>query len=576
MGEADKRPKAPDHNGADDGQAVARRVAAIDIGSNSVRLIVAQGSSPSAYRLLTDEKENVRLARGVAADRSLSRERMLQAADVVQQLVKIAEGYGADPIELVATAAVRDAPNRGMFIDMVRERTGRTVRIISGAEEGRFAHESVAHAFDLAHLNAAVVDIGGGSTEIVLSTGGVIEHIESVPLGAVRLADRFGPADLADSAGYESMTTAARDALRKVLRKPRATQHVMIGTGGTFTTLAGISIARAAIATPKARRAEPPIARSIRGYELTRADVRHTIDWLRAMTADERKHVRGLSADRAEIIVPGLVIVEEVMRSLNVNVLRVHDRGVRDGLILDALKQLFGPSPLAPEDPTEERRASVIEFGRRCNFEQAHSEHVARLALSVFDQVKAQLEALDKPVPWGTPRHRMLLEAAALLRDVGYFVTYKGHHKHSYFLIANSDLEGFDESDTRFIAAIARYHRKGLPKRKHEAVAALPRKEHRALWALGGILRMTDGLDRTQSQAVTDVSVELAPPHCIVRVQAATDPRADLWGAHRKRDMFERAFDLTVRFEWDNAKTPDRATPAEPKAQTSTAPTAAH
>lgn len=553
--------------------AAARRVAAIDIGSNSVRLIVAQGSSASTYRLLTDEKENVRLARGVASDRSLSRERMLQAADVVQQLVKIAEGYGADPIELVATAAVRDAPNRSVFIEMVRERTGRTVRIISGAEEGRYAHESVAHAFDLSHLNAAVVDIGGGSTEVVLSTGGVIEHIESVALGAVRLADRFGPGDIDDSAGYEGMALAAREALRKVLRKPRASPHVMFGTGGTFTSLAAMAMARAATAPSKGRRSEPAGARSIRGYELTRADVRHTIEWLRSMSLEERKRVRGLSAERAEIIVPGLAIVEEVMRRLEVNVLRVHDRGVRDGIILDALKHIYGPGATEREQPTEGRRASVVAFGRRCNFEQAHSEHVARLALSLFDQLKSQLEATGASVPWGTSRHRELLEAAALLRDVGYFVAYKGHHKHSYFLIANSDLEGFEDADTRFIAAIARYHRKGMPKRKHEAVAAIPREEHDALWALGGMLRIMDGLDRTQSQTVEAITVEFAPPHCILRVRAASDPAADLWGAHRKRDMFERAFDLVVRLEWANPAM-DGASPTEPAQPHDQAPTA--
>jgi exopolyphosphatase/guanosine-5'-triphosphate,3'-diphosphate pyrophosphatase len=459
-------------------------------------------------------------------------------------------------IRIVATAAVRDAPNRDELGERVHAATGREIEIISGDEEARLAHESVAHAFDLAAVRAGVADIGGGSTEVVLSAGGLIQLVASAPLGAVRLADRFGPVDAAHEASYRRMYRFIRSTLRDALEKPEVPPQVVFGTGGTFTSLANISLNRALAGRGSGGAAGggsrggsdgKALPYSVRGYEVPRSELRHTIEWLRGMTPEERRAVPGLSTDRAEIIIPGLAIAEAVLRRLGVNLLRVHDRGVRDGILLSTLRGVFFDA----EPGADTRLGGVIAFGRRCNFEERHSRHVAELALSLFDQAAAQCRALEGKEPmWAAAPARDVLQAAALLRDVGYFVNYKGHHKHSYTLIVNAELPGYSPREIELIASIARYHRKAKPKKKHEHFRKLSESDREIVRRLSALLRVADGLDRTQAQAVSGVELTLTLSEAALRVHASEDPAADVCGAERKADVFESAFGVPMRVEW--------------------------
>ncbi len=521
------------------------RVAAVDIGSNSIRLVVAEASSARLYRLLTDEKAHIALASGASPDGTLRPEAIEDAAAAISSMVSIAQGLGADQIRLVATAAVRDAPNQQDFCDLVTARTGLPVEILSGDDEARLAHESVAHAFDLSAARAAVLDIGGGSTELALSAGGVIERLISIPIGAVRLTDRFGPADRTDPASNQAMYNFVRRTLTAKIERPSVQPQVLFGTGGTFTTLATIVMKRIEATSDANPSDESRSPNRIRGYEISRAEIKHTLQWLRSMDVQQRRGVPGLSADRAGIIIAGVTLVEGVMRRLGVNSLRVHDRGVRDGILLEMLRQRF-ETPLTGSG-FPDRRKGVLEFGRRCNFEESHSKHVCSMALSIFDQLVAiERSHADDSLEWATDEHRQILEAAALLRDVGYFINYTGHHKHSYHLIIHSELPGFSPRELELIANVARYHRKARPKKKHAHYRNLDPADKPVVRRLAAILRIADGLDRTHTQLVESITITRNEHRYTLIAHSKADLSADLWGAQRKADVFESEFDLPI------------------------------
>ncbi len=523
------------------------RVAAVDIGSNSIRLVVAEASSARLYRLLTDEKAHIALASGAAPDGTLRPEAIEDAVAAIASMVSIAQGLGAEQIRLVATAAVRDAPNQNDFCALVTNRTALPVEILSGDDEARLAHESVAHAFDLSAARAAVLDIGGGSTELALSAGGVIERLISIPIGAVRLTDRFGPSDRTDPDGNQAMYNFVRRTLRAKIERPSVQPQILFGTGGTFTTLAAIAIRRAEADSPSSTTDDSRAPSRVRGYEISRAEIKHILQWLRGMDVQQRRAVPGLSADRAGIIIAGITLVEGVMRRLGVNQLRIHDRGVRDGILLEMLRERF-ETPLTGSG-FPDRRRSVIDFGRRCHFEESHSKHVARMALSIYDQIVA-IERSDSGEPpfWASDESRELLEAAALLRDVGYFINYTGHHKHSYHLIVHSELPGFSPRELELIGNIARYHRKARPKKKHAHYRNLDPTDKPVVRVLAAILRIADGLDRTHTQLVDSITLTRSEHRYTLIASSKSDLSADLWGAQRKADVFEREFALPIEF----------------------------
>jgi exopolyphosphatase/guanosine-5'-triphosphate,3'-diphosphate pyrophosphatase len=526
------------------------RVAAVDIGSNSVRLEVAEARQSGDYRVLTDERETVGLGSTDAAG-NLTPDRIEHALRAVSHMVDAARGYGAEEIELVATAAVRDAGNRHELIDKIREQTGLPVRVLTGDEEARFAHDSVAHAFDLAGVQAAVLDIGGGSTEIAVSTSGVIERLASAPIGAVRLTDRCVEADdgTVTSDAFVQMRRIAATELDAALDRDWPRAGVVFGTGGTFTTLAAIIIEEAARSGDQRSSRVPPGA-SVRGFELRLAEVAHLVHRLRRMDAQQLASVRGLSSSRSRIIIAGLVIVETAMRKLGVNTLRVHDRGVRDGVLLGLVRRRLDAEP-DNADKQQRRTRGVLAFGRRCGFEETQSEHVRNLALSIYDQYAAMIESEDDIAPaWATGENRELLAAGALLRDVGYFVNYTKHHKHAYHLIVHADLPGFTPAQQVLIALIARYHRRAKPKKKHDGFCELGKADRARVRALAGILRLADGLDRTHTGVVGAVRLERQRDGLVLFVDAESEPAPDIWGGQRKADLFNDEFDEHLQIRW--------------------------
>ncbi|MFN0133291.1 MAG: CHAD domain-containing protein [Phycisphaerales bacterium] len=518
------------------GQAAAvgsRRCAAIDVGTNSIRLLVAEVRDDGTHRVLDDEREASRLGAGLSITGRLEREAMGRSASAIARMRTIAEGYGARPIRVIGTAACRLAKNADEFAALVRDVARVELEVISEEDEARLAFASVAASFDLAGRTVAVVDIGGGSTEVVIATNGVPEVVRSVPLGAVSLTDRHGGSEAVAGRGYQAMRRRVDRALLETVERPTRPELV-IGTGGTFTTLAAMLVHRESGSADSSLWDRP-----IAGLEATRADAKHMLERLRSLSEAERERVPGLPRERADIIVAGVSIVDRVLKHLGVNLFRVHDKGVRDGLVIAMAREMTG-SAIAPPDAM----ASVRRFAEACRYEREHSEHVTKLALSMFDQL---MDAPCGPRVGDRSQARRVLEAAGVLHDIGYLVNYAKHHKHGYHLILHSDLPGWTNRDIRVVANVARYHRRAEPKAGHSNFASLPGEDQELVRLLAGVLRVADGLDRTHMQRVRGVRARIEDGVLMLDVEAEGDASVDVWGSQAKSGLLERELGVRVR-----------------------------
>jgi exopolyphosphatase/guanosine-5'-triphosphate,3'-diphosphate pyrophosphatase len=513
---------------------MACRLAAIDIGSNSVRLLVAEALRGGAYRILDEEREPTRLGRSVSENGRLDDESMERTVAALRTFKEIAAGYQVTSLRTIATCAVREARNGPEFCRQVREQVGLDVEVITGDREARLAFSSVQNAFDLTGKNVIVADIGGGSTEVVFSTGNLIESIFSTPLGAVRLTEQFHLGEGAEPEAFPRdvarMEAEVASCLKKRTSRPLFAPHFLVGCGGTFTTLAELVMA-------SKKEVDIPVA----GYRVSHAEVRHLLDRLLKMPLRARRSMAGMTPDRADIIVAGLTIVDALMKRFRVNTLAIHTRGVRDGLVREMIDDALGA---AVDDPAH-RDAAIERLAAACSGELEHGRTVALLAGRIFDQLAGPLELVQGD--------RQLLECAARLQDVGYVINYDQHHKHSYHLIRNSRLPGIRAHDLEIIANVARYHRGAHPKRKHENLARLSSDDQRRVQRMAAILRLAGGLDRSRSQQVRDVIVRLENDRVSFDVVADQEPLVDVWGAQRRADLFESVFGMPLEIRWASA-----------------------
>jgi len=502
----------------------AQRLAAMDIGTNSIRCIVVEADHKGGYRVKKKKKSTVRLGELLARTGAVSPQASSRALAAVAHFRKLIAGLKVSAVEAIATSAMRRASNGQELLDALSAEFGHEIRVISGVEEAELAMVSAQRHFDMEYKRYAVFDIGGGSLEITTALGNHIEECYSLDLGAVVMTEQFLRHDPARLADLQKLQRHVRTQLKKTVDRSRGQFHTLIGSGGTTTALG--SMAMNALGKSYA---------SIHGFEVLRSEVVHLLAMLTRKSLPERRLVPGLNADRADIIVAGIAVVEELMSFFGANQLLVNERGIREGLIIRAMEK-HGLIPAAPAPRTW--RESALDFVRSCHVDEPHSLHVARLALPVFDGLSAHF-SLKKS-------DRKLLEAAALLHDVGYFIAYSSHHKHSYHLIRHAELFGFTPPERELIAQIARYHRKSLPKHKHEAFQALSEADRQRVERLGGILRLADGLDRRRSSTVDSVSCTFDGTLFTVRLQGSEDMSVEIFGATAKKDLLEKAFGLRV------------------------------
>jgi exopolyphosphatase / guanosine-5'-triphosphate,3'-diphosphate pyrophosphatase len=496
------------------------RLAAIDIGTNSIRCIVVEVDKLGKFRVLDDEKATVRLGEGIAREGTITQAAWQRAMDALSRMKKIVDGYGVVAVEAVATSAVRQATNGAAFVKTVADDIGLNIAIISGEEEAELAALSALHNFDMEGTRYAMVDIGGGSVEVVTALGNHIDEIYSLELGAVILTENFITTDPVNRKEYLRLRRGIRKTLRMAFTPEEIPVQCLLGSGGTMTSIAAMVMA--------IRKEEYG---SIHGSEVFRSEVVHLLAMLMRKELKDRRGIPGLPPDRADIIVAGVAVVDELMELFKVNLLKINERGLREGLILKGLKRL---KLLSEERQQRNWRDAAIEFARSCHQDEEHSRQVAKLAMEMMDTLAA-------PCGFGE-KERQMLEAAALLHDVGYFISYSGHHKHSYHLIRHADLFGFTPREREIIAHVARYHRKSLPKKSHESYVRLVSQDRLLVKRLGGVLRLADGLDRRRNSLVTALDCSLSNSSFMVRVTGADDISVELFGGKAKGDLFEAAF----------------------------------
>ena len=493
------------------------RIAAIDIGSNSVRQIIADVSALGQIRVVDEMKTMPRLGEGLERTGALGQTAFDAAIEAVSRMVLLARQMSAARIEIVATSAVRDASNGEDFTSRVFNETGIAVRVLSGEEEALLSFRSALAHFELGSGRSLVMDIGGGSLEVVLAKDGLIEHVASFPFGAVRLTEKF-LSPIVRPKGVRALREHVRDGLRRgvPVKDWRGTRA--IGSGGTFTNLAGVMLARQSMT-----------AKSTHGTPITRVEIEHVLDWLQRLAPEERAHVPGLNPARADIIVAGLATAAEVMARFDSRDVRASGYGIREGLLLESAQV----TPVIA-DPGAARERSVREFAERCHYEAPHSRHVQMLSLQLFD-------ALAPRLGLGAVDRRMLADAA-LLHDVGYHINYEKHNKHSFHLISHADLLGLTPTEQVAIAHIARYHRGAPPKKSHRAFSMLDRVLRERITKLSALLRLADGFDRGHIGAVARLKVRWSSDVLrllVVEAEGATTVRLECWGASRKRALLE-------------------------------------
>jgi len=496
------------------------RLAAIDIGSNSIRCTIVDVPVGGPRVVLDEEKTYARLGAGTAETGRLAEAAMETSVRALDTMLRIARGFEVTHVRAVATAAVRGAANGAAFVGRLRDELGLDVEVITGEHEGRLALLSAVESLAL-DGPIAVADIGGGSTEIVRATGRTVDSVLSLPLGAVVLSDAYRTGDPFPKGEYRRLGAHVRDTLAEGGAEALAPSAVLVGSGGTITTIAAIVAAQR----------DPGLA-SVHGYEVTRAEVSDVRERLARSSARERAALKGMSENRLDLIVAGAVVLDEVMKALGATSILVNARGMREGIIIEAVERERGVSS------DVDTMRSVRAFGRKSRHDVPHSEQVCRLALSLFDQLGGQLD-LD-------PADRPLLEAAALLHDVGYHISHEQHHKHSHHLIAHADLPGFSASERRLIAAIARYHAGSLPKAKHEAMQGLDDAGQELVARLAALLRLADGLDRPHAQRVEGVTAEVRSDRLLVRITGAGSLDVEAAAGIRKADLVERVWGLSV------------------------------
>lgn len=503
------------------------RLAAIDVGSNSIRLLVAEYGRDSGLTVIDEVKEQPRLATGVAQTGRLDSGAMDRAIEALTRMKGVCERRGVTRIAAVATAAVREATNGPDFVRRVREATGLNLRVIDAEQEAHLSYRSVAHHFPLEGGRTVVADIGGGSLELISAVDGLIEHSISLPFGAVRLTELH----LAGRSDTRAAIRKLRGYLRRQFRRKLPLRDwgalTLIGSGGSFTNLGRMAAARRGL----------PASDPVHGTAVTVGEVEHLLEWLAGMSPERRAEVPGLSPLRSDIILAGLAVTAELLERIEGREVKISAFGLREGLLLEMAGANAAPAAVEP-------LRLIREFAERCHSDRRHIEHVRLLALNLFDLLGDKLDAGEG--------ERALLESAALLHDVGQLVSYRRHHKHSYQLIMHGDRLPFSPRERQLVALIARYHQRTGPKKRHAEFAALPREEQVIVRRLAAMLRVAEGLDRGHTAIVEKVTVELCPTRLTLKAvprYAGADLSLECWGAAELADVLEKVMAREVVIE---------------------------
>ncbi len=496
-------------------------IAGIDIGSNALRLIVANVDQNKGLDVIERAREPIRLGQDVFSQGSISEKLADQTIKVLERFKGLMTQYGVVVSKVVATSALREATNRVQFVTMVRKKIGMEINVIGGVEEARLVHLAVREKVKLGPKLALLVDIGGGSIELTLAKNGRIISTAGFDLGAVRLLCKL-KGKKQDEREFSQMVQEYVGGLKKDLKKEIGSEKIDVcaGTGGNIESLGELC-----------RETLGAHTNAVISFENLNALVKK----LQATSYEDRIRQMGLRPDRADVIMPAAIILLRIAKLAEVDEILVPCVGVREGLLLDIWAGLYaGGAGIAMEQALDSAR----HIGRKYSYDEAHGENVLKLSGALFDATK-ELHKLDQ-------EHRVLLEAAAILHDVGSFIGVSKHHKHSFYILSNTPLVGLDRTQQAIVANVARYHRMATPNVRHEGYADLMPKSRMITLKLAALLRLADAMDTEHEGQVTGFTLDLSKTKAVLKLQGKGDMLIEKWKLAKKCDLFEEFYQLKL------------------------------
>jgi exopolyphosphatase/guanosine-5'-triphosphate,3'-diphosphate pyrophosphatase len=513
---------------------MSEHLAAIDIGTNSIHLVVAKAHANPRFEVVAQEKETVRLGSGSRDMKYLQVPAMERAIRALVRFRQIAELSQAK-IRAVATSAVREALNQSAFLERVRQEAGLEVDVISGFEEARLIYLGVMQALPWYERKTLLVDIGGGSTEFLIGRRGEALAANSLKLGAIRLTDHFFQEDPLNPKALARCRQHVQAFLDPLVREFRSLGfESAAGSSGSIQNLAQMV---------KVLRGEEP-AFFLNNFTFRRTELDEVVRLLvKADTLKKRQKLEGLDPNRADIILGGAILLEQILAAFQIEQLTVSGYALREGVIFDMMNQ---SQPDGLHHLSDIRYKGVVHLGKVCHYQEEHARHVANLAMQLFDQL-SELHQLPEAT-------REYLEAASLLHDIGFFISHAQHHRHSYYLIRNSEyLTGFSSREIEIIAQVARYHRKSVPKPKHPEFSRLDFADQHLVRMLAAILRVADSLDRTHKSAVQQVrcQTESAALNIHLETRDGEPPPLEIYTAESRRILLEEMLGRKIFLQFE-------------------------
>ncbi len=510
------------------------RLAAIDIGTNSFHLIIVDVDKQTGnFKILGREREIVRLGSSSTDMKYLSTEAMERGIVALKRFKGLADSADAK-VRAIATSAVREAINKSEFIGRVKKETGIKIEIASGFEEARYIYLGILQALPVFDKKILLVDIGGGSTEFLVGHKKEIDYDNSLKLGTIRLTKRFFQDDKIDSKAVKECRKFIRGTMNPVTRQIKNINFdTVVGSSGTILNIANIiSIKKGS--SPEGK---------LNNFSFSRDELNNVVEEIiEARSLKQISKIPGLDPSRSDIITAGALILEQIFKELKLKEMTVSEYALREGIIYDTIE--YKLKHREKDHLQSIRYRSIIHIAENFKYEPEHSLHVTKLALQIFDQTRV-LHMLSYS-------DREYLEAAGILHEVGCFVAHSQHHRHSYYLIRNSELLGFTENEKEIIANIARYHRKSHPKPKHPDFAKLSPDDQLLVKKLASMLRIADGLDRTHTSSVSGLKIDIKDSEVTVKLEKKNKEdtlELEIWGAESKKSLFEETFGVTVKFE---------------------------
>lgn len=508
---------------AEEKDEVKKRIAALDLGTNSFHVILVDIYPDGSFRTVDKLKEMVHLAEGGMKNR-LSGAAMDRGIAALKKIKMLCDSYNIEEILAYATSAIREAENGGEFIQRMIDEVDIKALAISGKKEADLIGQAVQHAVSFGDETVLMVDIGGGSVEFIIGNGRERFFSTSKKIGAARMAAEFVEHDPITDEEIMQLREYFERELQPIFKKVDEYEiNTIAGSSGTMENIAQI------IANQQS------ITASVTLNELT-----YTTDAYKEfhnefikLSREERLDVKGLDEKRVDIITPGLLLLDLLIDRCGIEQVKISEAALREGIILDYIKKEKESLDLELlADFPDPRRRSVFELLRKCNWHEKHSTHVANMALKLFDRLKDDLDLPDGD--------RELLEYAAYLHDIGYYISHRKHHKHALYIIRHADLKGFTEDEINIMANVARYHRRSTPKKRHKRYRKMVKPLRKRVKKLSGILRVADGLDRSHYQNVQKLEIEIEEDQITLYITTEADPELEIWGAMRKSHLFEK------------------------------------